>query len=230
MRSRLGGVSARQFDTEDREAGTREGHPHEPWPEPAPARAQVAGGARGVYEQPLVQGGDGRGGRRAQVIPQDPYEAVICEQGLRDVSLRGQGLHQERVSRLAVRSAFDQAPRDLLGRGAVAAGQRRPRLELARVTAELFELDPALLDPWSSASRQELVLEDVPRRRGMQLRELETALLHRGLGGPELLGGSLDVDPGVVGEHQPELPAALEAVRAEHPARPRQHRAQRDVA
>ena len=96
--------------------------------------------------------------------------------------------------------------------------------------AELFELDSPLVGPRTAASRQELVLQDVGCRACVSARGLEALLLQRELGPLDESRRDLHVDPYVVGEHEAQLPAALEAVRAEHPADARQDGAESHVA
>jgi len=87
-----------------------------------------------------------------------------------------------------------------------------------RGRADLNELYPPLVDPRPAASRQELVLQDVGRRARLPARGVVAALVQSELSPLNESRRDLHVDPDVVGEHEPQLPAAREAVRAEHPA------------
>ena len=88
----------------------------------------------------------------------------------------------------------------------------------------------ALLDPRASAARKKLTLEQIARERGLLLRPRAGALLEGVLGCREVALGYLDVDPYVVGQFEPHLPATLDAVGTKRSARTGQEGAQPRVA
>jgi hypothetical protein len=158
------------------------------------------------------------------------HQPVVRDQRLRDVALGREGPHEQRVRRLAVGRTLDEPARRALRRGRITVVQGGSPLELACMPAELLELEPPLVDPRPAAARQELVLEDVGGRTRVSARRLEALLLQGQLGALDQPRRHLDVDPYVVWEHELQLPPALEAVGAQHPAHARQDGAQPRVA
>ena len=140
------------------------------------------------------------------------HEPVIDQQRFRDIALSGQRLHQRCVCGFAVWGALDQAPGDSLGARRVARRERCPRLELARVTAQLVEFGATLLDPGAGAARQELVLEKLARAARLLLRGRVPVLLERAVGELDVALGRFDVDPHVPRQREPQLAATLDAV------------------
>jgi hypothetical protein len=224
-------AAAREPHDQDGEAGEREPHSGEARTRRAPGPpAQLACRTAAVDQQALVKRSQVRRRRGTQVIAQRVHEAVVYEQRLRDVPLRREGLHDEPVRRLAVGRPLHKPAPTPFRAGRVAVGEGCAPLDLARVPAELLELDPPLVGPGPAAAGQQLILKDVRGFAGIVARGVVAALLQSTLGPVEMPRRDLHIDPDVVGQHEPQLPPPLDAVGAEHPPHAGQHGPQTDVA
>ena len=183
-----------------------------------------------LQQQPVVQRGDVRRGRRAELVAQQHAQLVVDAQRLGDVAARRQQLHQHRVARLAVRLALDQAARGAVGGGQLARPepQRRARQRLERVGVQPVERGPLLVDPAPGELRQQRPLEQRQRRLGPLRRAPRVAGRERRLG----LGGGrerdVDVEPHVR-QRQPQVRAALDRLGPERAPQPREQRGQPGV-
>ena len=187
--------------------------------------AGAAAGARLRRQQALVEGGDLRRGRRAELVAQQHPQLVVDAQRLGDVAARRERLHQRAVARLAVGLAHDQRARRPLGRRQLGRPepQRRARERLERVRAQLLELGAALVDPAARELGQQRALEAVERRARPLRRAPRIGRAERRLRVGRRRARLLDVERDV-GQHEPQAAPALDGVGAERAPQARQQR------
>ena len=180
-------------------------------------------------EQPHVQRLHVGGGRGAELVAQEHAQGVVGAQGLGDVAVAGERLHQEPVARLAERRALDQLAARARGRAEPGPAELQPaaRHPFERLELELRELTPARLEPVALLSRQQPRAEQ-PEHGLRLLADLAPAgVLRGGACRRDRPGGLVEVDRHGLGQREPQALTALQRRRGERPAQPRQQRAQR---
>jgi len=147
-----------------------------------------------------------------EVVTKPVAERVVDEQRLGHVAARGERLHQQPVTALAVRGALDQAPGGALGRLQLAGPDLDTRTadELERPDENLVEPSSLLIDLRRVLSRQEVSGGDVLRHSAGTPGARKIALSGETLGAVQALGRRFQVDPRVSGKRQPWVTAALE--------------------
>ena len=165
------------------------------------------------HEQAVVQRGDVRRGRGAELVAQQDAQAVVDAQRLGDVAARRQQLHQHRVAGLAIGLALDQGARRAVGGRQLAAAQpqRRPGERLERVGVQPVELGALLVDPAPGELREQRALEQLDRLVRPSGGAARVAGRQRRLGVPRRFAGGIDVEPHVR-EREPQLRAPLDRV------------------
>ena len=92
---------------------------------------------------------------RTQLVTQELSQALIGDQRFGGISLRGQRLHQQRVTALAVRSTAHELARRVLGLPRVSPSELGARLELERGHREVAQIPPSILDPGGRLAGEE---------------------------------------------------------------------------
>ncbi len=148
-------------------------------------------------------------GGGSELVSEPLPQRLVHEQRLCRIASRLECLHQQPVTALTVGRALDQRPRGALGGVQLAAADRDtgPPDELQRADEDFLQPAALRVDPGRILSGEEDphrdVLGDSTGRPGGG----EITLCDRALGPVEAFRRRLEIDPGTVGEREPDLAA-----------------------